>query len=177
MSRATVQNETAPGFETDAVRTKGMIEMNNIQRDEAEGQQVAVKNPLSFGNFFSDPNWRPFAFQRNKQFGAYPNRLYFNEKEKLGVAVAFRGAHESWAINEGAINHLRDAVSDGRIGGGHVILAIAGNPAKVVSAMEIMAVAKLLASATCRDGHFGRYWWVYEQFATDQSAELADAPF
>jgi hypothetical protein len=43
--------------------------------------------------------------------------------------------------------------------------------------MEIEAVAKLLEGVQAREGNFGRYWWVYEQFATDESPSLAEAFF
>lgn len=126
--------------------------------------------------FFNGTGWRPFGFELAKKIGAYPNRLYFNDDDKLGAVVAFRGVHDTWALNEAAITYLRNAVNDGRIDGGYVILAH-NNPEKVVCCMEVTEVAKRLDDVTCRDGKFGRYWWVNEKFSTDQSADLADAPF
>jgi hypothetical protein len=127
-------------------------------------------------SLFTDAGWRPFGFQVAKRIGAYPNRLYFNPDAKLGVTVAFRSASGSWALNEPSVNYVRDAVRSGRIVGGYAILAT-NNPPKVVSSMEIEAVAKLLEGVQAREGNFGRYWWVYEQFATDESPSLAEAFF
>ena len=78
---------------------------------------------MNFDNFFNDAKWRSFSPSVIKATGAYPNRLYHNANEKLGVVVAFRGAHNSWALNETAVNYIRNAVRDGRIAGGYAILA------------------------------------------------------
>jgi hypothetical protein len=127
-------------------------------------------------NFFTDPNWKQFAFQVAKQVGAYPNRLYFNEYEKLGAIVAFRGSHEAWALNEEAVNYVHCAALEGRISKGYVILAV-NNPPRVVSCKPIEEVAASLDGVPRREGNFGNYWWVDERFKTDQSADLTDAPF
>jgi hypothetical protein len=93
--------------------------------------------------FFTDPAWRPFAFSLAKTIGAIPNRPFFNETKNQGAIVAFKGNYDSWALNEDGIKYLCDAVRDGRIGEGFVILA-KKRPNEVVSAMEVGEVAKLL---------------------------------
>ena len=120
--------------------------------------------PPDFDNFFNDAKWRSFSVP-----SAYPNRLYHNADEKSAAVVAFRGAHNSWALNETAFNYIRDAVRDGRIAGGYLVLAT-NNPEKVVSCIEVKEATKRLDDIPIRDGKFGRFWWV-------ESAALADAPF
>jgi hypothetical protein len=127
-------------------------------------------------NFFTDPNWKPFTVRHDKKIGAYPNRLYFNADAKLGAAVAVRGVHDSWAVNEAAIKYVHDAVREGRISKGYAILATR-IPQRVVSFKPIEEVAALLDGVPCREGIYGNYWWVLEGFATEQSADLTDAPF
>ena len=131
---------------------------------------------MNFDNFFNDANWRSFSPSVIKATGAYPNRLYHNANENLGVVAAFRGAHNSWALNEVAVNYIRNAVRDGRIVGGYAILA-EGTPPTVVSCMEIEEVATRLRDVLPMEGNFGPYWWVNKKFMTGQSAVLADAPF
>lgn len=148
-----------------------MSELSNLPR-----QSGAEYPHEGLDNFFTDPNWKQFAIQLAQKIGAYPNRLYFNDNEKLGAAVAFRGVHNSWAVNEAAINYVRDAVREGRVRKGYAILA-ENNPPRVVSCKPIEEVAALLDGVPRREGNFGNYWWVDERCKTDQSAHLADAPF
>ena len=113
----------------------------------------------------------------NKATKAYPNHLYHNDGKKLGALVVFQDdTNDSWALNKAAVNYVLDAVSDGRIAGGYVILA-AGKPLAVVSWMEIGEVARLLNDVPPMEGKFGPYWWVGKTFLTGQSAALADAPY
>jgi hypothetical protein len=134
---------------------------------------MEAKTSLDFHDFFDDPGWCQFAPQLTKDRGVYPNRLFHNAEKRLGAVVAFRGpTYDSWAVNEAAITYLDNAVHEGRINEGYVILA-KNNPTQVIESMEIAAVKKLLVGVPIRDGNFGRYWWV-EKFAIDQ---LAEAPF
>ena len=126
--------------------------------------------------FFTDPNWRPFAPNVNKAKGAYPNRLYFNANQNSGAMVAFRGANDSWAVNKAAVDYLINAVREGRIGEGYAILA-EGTPTAVVSSLTINEVAKLLNDVPPTIGTWGAYWWIPRGFATGSSDALADAPF
>jgi hypothetical protein len=128
--------------------------MSVVNLPQVEG----AENGLIADNFFTDPAWHQFSFQLGKEIGAYPNRLFHNADTKCGAIVAFRGNSDSWAVNEAAINYLSDAVRDGRIDKGFVILAT--RPKTVVSVMEIEEVKKLLKGMTPRDGDFGRYWWL-----------------
>ena len=66
-----------------------MSELSNLPR-----QSGAEYPHEGLDNFFTDPNWKQFAIRLAQKIGAYPNRLYFNDNEKLGAAVAFRGVHE-----------------------------------------------------------------------------------
>ena|SRR3974390_1556750 len=127
-------------------------------------------------NLFADPAWKPFSFSLAKEIGAYPNRIYFNSDENIGAVVAFRGKHDSWALNEAAVNYLHNAVHNGRISEGYAILAT-NTPQKVVSVAGIEDVVKILDGVPCRDGDFGNYRWVDEKFRCSQSVELAKAPF
>lgn len=130
---------------------------------------------MSINNqFFTDPNWRPFAPDVVKATGAYPNRLYFNANQNSGAMVAFRGAHnDAWAVNKAAVDYLSKAVREGRIGEGHAILA-EGKPPAVVSSLTINEVEKLLNDVPPTNGNWGPYWWLSKEFATGPSA---DAPF
>ena len=90
--------------------------------------------------------------------------------------VAFRGAHDSWAVNKAAVDYLINAVREGRIGEGYAILA-EGKPPAVVSSLTINELAKRLKDVPTTDGTWGPYWWISKGFEIGPSAALADAPF
>lgn len=128
-------------------------------------------------DFFKDTGWHQFSRQLTKMIGAFPNHLYSKEEGNLGAVVAFRGAHASWAVNNAAIKYVHDAVREGRISQGYAILAEMNNPHHVVSWKPIEDVVALLAGVSCRQGEFGPYCWINKGFTTDQTADLANAPF
>ena len=124
-------------------------------------------------NPITSPGWRQFSAELAKKNGAYPNRLYFNADEKAGAVIVFQNPSGKWAVNEAAIKYVFEAVANGRLAQGFVVLA--KRPAEVVSVKKIEEATKLIGGEPPRDGDFGRYWWVDDQFSTEQS--LDDAPF
>ncbi len=128
--------------------------------------------------FFTDTSWRPFAPDLTKKIGAFPNQIHFNSGEKTAAVVAFRGMHETWALNQAAVEYLAQAACDGRITAGFVVLAqAAGKPPEVVAWKRVEEVVALLGTVPPRDGTFGKYWWVSESFETNQGRVLTEAPF
>ena len=129
-------------------------------------------------NFFTDASWRPFAPDLTKEIGAFPNQVHFNASEKTAAVVAFRGIHETWALNQAAVEYLAQALRDGRITAGYVVLAqAAGKPPEVVAWKKVDEVVALLGAVAPRDGRFGRYWWVSEVFSTNPARVLTEVPF
>lgn len=139
----------------------------SITEADAAGNKGFHLNP------FTSPGWRQFSAELANKIGAYPNRLYFNAEEKAGAVIAFQNARGKWAVNEAALKYVSEAVANGRLAQGFAILA--KKPNEVVLVIKIEEVTKLIGGEPPRDGDFGRYWWVNDQFATEQS--LDDAPF
>jgi hypothetical protein len=133
---------------------------------------------MTLDNIFTDPAWQRYSPLLTKEIGAYPNAIYFNAKENIAVVVAFRGVHETWALNQNGEAYVFTAECDGKITAGYVVLA-AGKPPVVMASKPIADVHVLLAGVPARDGDYGKYWWVDEAFKTNrsQSAALINAPF
>ena len=128
-------------------------------------------------NFFADQGWQRFGSVLDKKTGAYPNHRYFKADENLGAVVSFKGQSDAWSLNQNGVNYLLAAVRDGKIRNGYVVLA-AGKPPEMIACKPVAEVVSLLGGAPPRDGAFGRYWWVDQEFRTDQvSAVLIEAPY
>jgi hypothetical protein len=130
----------------------------------------------SLNNLFTDPAWCKFAPQLTKNIGAYPNAIYYNASANAVAVVAFRGQHETWALNQSSENYVFTAERDAKIAAGHAVLA-AGKPLLVMASKPIAEVHAQLAGVPARDGDFGKYWWVDQEFKTDQPQALTYAPF
>jgi hypothetical protein len=130
----------------------------------------------ALSNLFTDPAWRKFAPQLTKEIGAYPNAIYYTANGNTSVVVSFRGVHETWALNQSGMNYVFTAVCDNRLAAGFAVLATS-NPSTVVASKPIAEVHALLSGVPPRSGTFGPYWWVDEEFGTDQLRALIDAPF
>ena len=131
----------------------------------------------SLHDFFTDPAWCKFALQLAKEIGAYPNQLYFKTDENIGAIAVFKGQHDSWAVNQKGVNYLLEAVRDGKITAGYVVLA-AGKPPEVIACKPVAEVVTILGGAPPRDGDWGKYWWVDQEFRTNQmAAVLIEAPY
>jgi hypothetical protein len=129
----------------------------------------------------NDQSWRPFAPERTKALGVFPNQLWHNAIERLGALVIFKPkAYEEYPMSQAGLEYVCKAHQAGRIVG-HVALACRGQDWKiiVVAAKDVTAVAAMVEGVPPRGGKFGPYWWVRPNFTLDSSAGLSpdETPF
>jgi hypothetical protein len=125
--------------------------------------------------FTNDSKWCKYSIELTKQLHVHPNHVYFDMAAKACVVVAFRGSYDSWAVNEHAVQYLVAAVREGKTSG-YVVLA-EGKPPTVAACKPISEVAAGLNGVPARDGMFGKYWWVDQDFRTSGPRTITDDPF
>jgi hypothetical protein len=120
---------------------------------------------------FSTAGWK-----RYRAPAFYPNQLFYNEEERI-AAVALETSQRGgdFALKQEALQYLGEAIKQGRILEGFVVLRERGS-VSALAAEAVSVVANRLAGIEPRDGKWGAYWWINQEFASP-SVRLEDMPF
>jgi hypothetical protein len=113
----------------------------------------------SFAFSFTDPDWRPFAKTDLDALHVTPNELWFNASTNSGALVVRQsGQYAEYALSKAGLDHLHDAVQDGKLAAGFIVLV--QRDRTVVLVKDVAKMVGDLNGLPPREGYLGPYWWL-----------------
>jgi hypothetical protein len=122
----------------------------------------SIIDPVSEGvsrmmKYRSDEGWRPFTRQQLDDLGIYPNRMWHNERIGKGDLVVYQSPrYTEFAVGENGLECLHEALKEGRIAKGDVVLVKLDD--EEVARKPVSEVAALVKNVPPRKGEYGHFW-------------------
>ena len=105
----------------------------------------------------------------------WPNDLRYHQETQTGVLVVPQSkTWAEYAMSEAGLNYLHDAVRNGKIAAGVVVLV--DRRGEIVGCKPIADVAAMVQEVTPREGSLGPYWWLNRDFTLNVQGILPTEP-
>jgi hypothetical protein len=112
---------------------------------------------------FRDRDWHQCPPNKMRQLEIWGNDMWTNPTLSIVALVAYRSTrYPEFAVSEAGLNFISDAVKDGKIESGFVILKERHDGSKLVIALPVAEVVASLEGIAPRQESGSPYWWLCE---------------